>query len=203
MSAARIRWGAGLAAAGLITLTACGSATQTAGGAAPNAPATATLGASPSPWPSPSPSGTPMSRPGLSDLASALGEQGRGAFQDVYGTLELDNERNVVVLSVTDPARGRALVAAAKQAHPDADTGRVRVEGCPFTRAEIDRAMDAIMTAELPAKVFSAGMAPHATGLVVETDEASTTSPALRAALTAVAGRIPVTLKAGQPVKDM
>ncbi|MFD8481606.1 hypothetical protein [Kitasatospora sp. NPDC059673] len=189
--------GLGLAAAGLLAITACGSTRQSAIGVAPVAPI------APAPAsPSPEPSGTPMSRPGLSDLASALGEQGRGAFQDLYGSLELENEKNTVALYVTDVARGRALVDAAKRAHPGIDTARVRVEDCPFTKAEIDRAMEAVMTAKLPAKIFSASMAPHATGLLVETDETSAKSPALQSALVAVAGRIPVTLKAGQPVQD-
>ncbi|MFD8597248.1 hypothetical protein ACFV1L_19815 [Kitasatospora sp. NPDC059646] len=193
--------GIGLAAAGLLALTACGSTQQSATGVAPVAPI-APAPASPSPSPSPEPSGTPMSRPGLSDLASALGEQGRGPFQDLYGSLELENEKNTVALYVTDVARGRTLVDAAKRAHPDIDTARVRVEGCPFTKAEIDRAMDAVMAAKLPAKVFGTSMAPHATGLLVEADETSANSPALRSALASVAGRIPVTVKAGRPLTD-
>ncbi|RKE18189.1 hypothetical protein [Streptomyces sp. TLI_171] len=192
-----------LAVAGAVALTGCGSkGAERAGTAVAPVGAPATSAPPPS-TPTPSAGSTPMSRPGLSDLASALGEQGRGAFHDAYGTLELENEQNEVALYVTDPARGRALVDAAKRAHPEVDTGRVRVATCPFSKAEIDRAMDAVMAAKLPAPVFSAAMAPHATGLLVETDEASAKSAAVQAALTAVAGRIPVTLKAGQPLKAL
>src|SRR5690349_2042549 len=78
--------------------------------------------------------GTPVTDPRLDDVAQALGDQGRGAFGDVYTSIIVDTPPGQVSLYVTDGARGRQLVAAAKKAHPDIDDRLVRIVPARFTR---------------------------------------------------------------------
>lgn len=135
----------------------------------------------------------------LRDVANALGEQGRGAFADVYSNLSLDRAHGKVILYVTDTARGAKLIRAAAHAHPGIQAGRVKVVKAAYTKQAIDAEIHRIMTAAAavpPADltVYGAGPAPDGSGIQLTVKPESVAH--VRASM-ATAGGIPVTVSAG------
>lgn len=156
--------------------------------------------------PGPTGSGsTPMNDPVAEAVQQAVGDQGRGAFADVYGTQALDNRHARVVLCVTDLARGHALAAAAKRAHPDLDLSRLDLYLCRYSRRQLDQALQRLMDRKLfeggfgfPVSEASAGQ--EAAGLELGTTAAGVRSTAFLDRLMAATGGIPVRLYLGRTV---
>lgn len=147
--------------------------------------------------------GTLATDPGLDDIAQALGDQGRGAFADTFSDIYVDEPPGAVTLYVTDIARGRQLVDAAKNAHPKIDTGRIRLIVAKFSRRTLDTAIEKIMPAT--------GADPAIYSASPKTDGSGITVTAAKGQVAAVQSRlnreivipmgIPVTVVAGQPAK--
>ncbi|MCG6499636.1 hypothetical protein [Kitasatospora sp. A2-31] len=172
-------------------LSACGSTAP--GGAAPATSA--------------SPSGSDaLIHAALTDLESALGEQGRGPFKDTFGTLQMDAQGGHVVLFATDDARARALIGAAAAAHPGIETGWTVIRHSAYARATVDPAIERIGNAalaqSLPLPVYSAGLASDASGIKITTTKEGTTSMELSAAIRKLSDGIPVVFIEGAPIKN-
>lgn len=146
--------------------------------------------------------GTPATDPKLDDVAQALGEQGRGAFSDVYSSLYVDRPPGAVTLYVTDDNRGRRLVAAAKKAHPRIDDGLVQIVHARFSQKVVDAQISRIMPAtSIDPAIYSASANPDGSGIAVTVakDRVAAEQARLTALITVPTG-IPVTVTAGQPI---
>ena len=135
----------------------------------------------------------------LRDVASALGEQGRGAFAGIYSNLSLDQAHGKVILYVTDTARAAKLIRAAAHAHPGIQTSRVQVVKAAFSMQAINAQIHRIMTAAAavpPADltIYGAGPAPDGSGIQLTVKPESVAH--VRANM-ATSGGIPVTVSAG------
>ncbi|WP_030277201.1 hypothetical protein [Streptomyces sp. NRRL B-24484] len=119
---------------------------------------------------------TPLRR-----VADAVGEQGRSAHADVYGSLSIDVTTRSVTLFATDTAQATRLLKDAKAQHPGIDTSLVRVVWGEHTRKELDAARDAIMAdvqnKKITYPVFSVSVKADASGLNVATDPTTAATP--------------------------
>jgi hypothetical protein len=194
-----------------IALAGCGSSKatgpHTAVGGAPGVPPCPTSAqwesARPTPWPT-GKDGTPIGNtPQAEALSQALGDQGRGAYADIYGSQVTDYPMGHVALCVTDLTRGHAMAEAAKKAHPDTDLARLDLYTCRYSQRTLDDAakrLAPLMPTVLGYPVYNYGPAMDASGLQVMTDARGAASQALHDRLaTAVGDGIPVTLRVGQP----
>jgi hypothetical protein len=149
--------------------------------------------------------GTPTGNtPQAGALAQAVGDQGRGAYADVWGSLITDYPMGHVALCVTDLTRGHALAAAAKKAHPDIDLTRLDLYTCRYSEHMLDAAaqrLAPLMPTVLGFPVYSFSPATDASGIQVATNAQGAASQALRDRLVqTVGGGIPVTVLVGRPV---
>ncbi|WP_377269940.1 hypothetical protein [Peterkaempfera sp. SMS 1(5)a] len=146
---------------------------------------------------------TPVNTPEAAELSQAVGEQGRGAFAEVYGSLVVDYPVGRVALCVTDLARGRELAEAAKQADPKADLTRLDLYLARFSERRLLAAMERLDPYLGPGvlgfPLYSFNPASDASGLEVTTNAAGAASAALKARLQQLAGGIPVSVAKGEP----
>ncbi|CAM5314051.1 hypothetical protein SAVIM338S_00645 [Streptomyces avidinii] len=131
-------------------------------------------------------------------LSQAIGEQGRGAFADVYATQITDHPAGRVALCVTDLARGRLLVAAAHAADPEADPARADLYVSPYSRLTLDAAADKLTGLEAGFPVHTVS-GERGSGLSVTTSQEGSTSAEFKSQLEKAAGGIPVTVAEGEP----
>ncbi|GGQ67418.1 hypothetical protein [Kitasatospora griseola] len=182
-----------LAAGAFALLTACGSAATGTPAVAVAAPPSASA---------PSADTTPSIAVAVTDTASALGEQGRGEFGDIYGSLSVDARH--VVLYATDPVRARSMVEAAHRAHPDTAGVDVEIRACQYTARDQSRASAQVFAAQqrkpFSFPVFASGSSPDGTGIVVTTSEEGAKSPAFAREVQQAAGSVPVRVNAGSRV---
>jgi len=172
----------------------------------PEAPATTSAHACPTPaqWettaaPTYTADHTPINTPQAEELAHAIRAQGEGRYADVYGSSITDYPVGRVALCVTDPARGRALAQAALSADPAIDLTRLDIYTCRYPERVLTRAMTKIAVSATIAgfPIYTAGVAPDASGVQVTTNQPGARSPALRARLQTLTGGIAVTLTGG------
>ncbi|HET9655363.1 MAG TPA: sigma factor-like helix-turn-helix DNA-binding protein [Kineosporiaceae bacterium] len=152
-------------------------------------------------FPVPTPGDTPMNEPQAMALAQAIGDQGRHAFADVYGTVIVDQPYGRVALCVTDLARGHALARAAKAAVPGIDLSRLDLFRSRYSEREVLAAMDRVLgrSAPYPHPVYTLSPVNDVSGLTVTTDAAGARSERFRSELLTITGGVPVTLVAGEP----
>ncbi|EFL14130.1 hypothetical protein [Streptomyces sp. C] len=148
--------------------------------------------------------GTPANTPEAAKLSQAVGAQGYGAFADVYGTLSTDRPAGRVAVCVTDLARGRLLLEAARKADPSVDPGRADLYLSRYTHRALTAAVERLTADQgrtaFPLYTFSA--ARDASGVVVTSTEAGAASEELKARLEKIAG-VPVTVERGDPVDTL
>ncbi|MFE9427825.1 hypothetical protein ACFYNO_33245 [Kitasatospora sp. NPDC006697] len=114
-----------------------------------------------------------QARKALHDLAASIDEQGRTAYGDSYSNLYVDEANDQVVVYATDAGRGKAMAAAAKGAHADIDTTKIKYVSAKYTKKQVDASIDKIMKANKPAKgaqplIYSAAEAPDGSGIQVQ-----------------------------------
>ncbi|WP_330294579.1 hypothetical protein [Streptomyces sp. NBC_00503] len=143
--------------------------------------------------------GTPANTPEAARLSQAVGEQGRGAFADVYSTQITDHPPGRVALCVTDLARGRLLVAAAHAADPGADPDRVDLYKSRYSRRTLAAAVEKILAVDagFPVYTLSGG---HGEAVEITTSEEGAASAQFKARLEKATGGIPVTITKGEPI---
>ncbi|MER6390135.1 hypothetical protein ABT236_16895 [Streptomyces sp. NPDC001523] len=144
--------------------------------------------------------GTPANTPEGLRLSQAVGDQGRGAFADVYATHITDLPPGRVALCVTDLARGRLLVEAAHRADPGFDPGRVDLYSSPYSARALGAVSGKLCRIEEAFPVYACAAAPGATGVEVDSDAAGAASAAFRERLSKAAGGVPVTVREGRQV---
>lgn len=142
--------------------------------------------------------GTPANTPEGLRLSQAVGEQGRGAFADVYATQITDLPPGRVALCVTDLARGRLLVEAAHRTDPGVDPGRVDLYLSPYSGRALGAVSGELCRIEDAFPIHACAAAPGATGVEVDSDAAGAASAEFRARLSRAAGGIPVTVREGR-----
>lgn len=145
--------------------------------------------------------GTPANTPEAARLSQAVGAQGYGAFADVYGTHTTDLPAGRVAVCVTDLARGRLLLEAARKADPSVDPGRADLYLSRYTHRALIAAVDRL-TADQGRSVFPMygfSPAPDASGVVVTSTDAGVASKELKARLEQITGGVPVTVERGDP----
>ncbi|WP_285739590.1 hypothetical protein [Kitasatospora phosalacinea] len=106
------------------------------------------------------------------DLAAAVGEQGRGAFDDAFTGVSVDRKNNQVIVYGTDGARSRKMTGAAQQKHAGIDTGRVKYVTAKYSRKDLDASLDRTTEAARSSdaahlEVYGAAAAPDGSGIPV------------------------------------
>lgn len=146
--------------------------------------------------------GTPANTPEAARISQAIGEQGRGAFADVYSTQITDEPPGRVALCVTDLARGRLLVAAAHQADPGADPERVDLYKSRYSRRTLDAAVAKILGVDAGFPIYTLS-GDHGESVEVTTSEEGAGSTEFKARLEKATGGIPITVKKGEPISPL
>ena len=146
---------------------------------------------------------TPANDPAAEALSQAIGQQGRGAFADVYGSQIVDQPFGRVALCVTDVARGRLLAQAAKKASPSIDLTRLDIYHCLYTQRAADVAIAKLVNEAFEYPVYSYAFSPDASGIVVTSTAQGAASQAFHDHLVTAAGNIPVQVTQGSPVVAM
>ncbi|MEV7544473.1 hypothetical protein [Streptomyces sp. NPDC089915] len=199
---------AGLAAVTAALVGGCGGAAS--GPAAPAPLPTSGAAAPPCPGvdrpataaPPTTVGGTPENTPEAARLSQAVGAQGRGAFADVYGSHVTDQPPGRVALCVTDLARGRKLLEAARKADPAVDPGRADLYLSRYTRRALNQAVGRLTAdrarPQFPLYSFSA--ASDASGVLVTSTDGGVASKELKAHLEQLTGGVPVTVERGDPL---
>ncbi|WP_152626589.1 hypothetical protein [Streptacidiphilus carbonis] len=162
----------------------------------------------PSQWTSeaaPSSTATPGNTPQAEALVQALNKQEFGAYTDIWGTAITDYPAGRVALCVTDPARGKELAQAAKQADPTKDLTRLDIYRCRYSQRTLQAAA-AKLIASGPTiagyPVYQIGSVQDESGIELDTNQAGTTSTALRNHIAAELGSIPFVIIKGEPAAD-
>jgi hypothetical protein len=113
----------------------------------------------------------------LRAIAEAVGEAGRGSLADIYGSLIIDANHELVEVYVTDPGQEGRVLALATQIDASIDTARVRIKPARYTRDQLVAASEQIMNlaeaGRLPYHVYTVGPMPDASGVQVEVDDTS------------------------------
>ncbi|MCY0925441.1 hypothetical protein OTB20_04325 [Streptomyces sp. H27-H1] len=144
--------------------------------------------------------GTPANTPEGERLSQAIGDQGYGAFADVYSTQITDHPAGRVALCVTDLARGRLLVAAAHAADPQADPARADLYLSTYSHKTLQAAGDKVIGLEAGFPIYTVS-GSHGAAVEVTTTEEGAASPGFKARLEKATGGIPVTVTKGpQPL---
>ncbi|MFJ3880691.1 hypothetical protein ACIPW5_24900 [Streptomyces sp. NPDC090077] len=149
--------------------------------------------------------GTPANTPEAARLSQAVGAQGYGAFADVYGTHTTDRPAGRVMVCVTDLARGRLLLEAARKADPSVDPGRADLYLSRYTHRALMAAVERLTADQgRPAfPLYSFAAARDASGVVVTSTEAGAASQDLKARLEKITGGVPVTVERGDPAEAL
>ncbi|MFF3212835.1 hypothetical protein ACFYYB_19455 [Streptomyces sp. NPDC002886] len=200
--------GSAAAAVAAVLLTGCGKGPAASAVSDPVAPA-AVVTASPSPdgtcpvtdptAPESPPAlveGTPSNTPEAQRLSQAIGDQGYGAFADVYSTQIVDHPSGRVALCVTDLARGRLLVKAAHAADPGADPARADLYLSTYSHRVLQAAGEKLigLKAEFPIYTVSGS---HGAAVEVTTTAEGAASAEFKARLEKATGGIPVAVTKG------
>ncbi len=144
--------------------------------------------------------GGPANTPEGERLAQAIGDQGSGAFADVYSTQIVDHPAGRVALCVTDLARGRLLVAAAHAADPEADPARADLYLSKFSHRTLQAAGDKLIGLEAGFPIYSVS-GSHGAAVEVTSTKEGAASAEFKAKLEKATGGIPVTVTEGeQPI---
>lgn len=104
----------------------------------------------------------------LRRVADVLDAQGRTGWSSSYAGVQLDAAHRAVGLFTTDATSGRALLAAARRAAPEADWAHVRLERATYSRAALDAAAKRVMTEADPAELRAVSVAADGSGLTLE-----------------------------------
>ncbi|GAA1978301.1 hypothetical protein [Catenulispora subtropica] len=109
----------------------------------------------------------------LRAVAGALDDLGRGSLAAAYGDVVMDPVADTVTLYATSPAGGAALVAQAKQDHPEIDTTLIRIKPAAYSKAQLHAARDrlAAQAGHLPYQLVSVAVAVDGSGLEVGVDD--------------------------------
>ncbi|WP_190092951.1 hypothetical protein [Streptomyces melanogenes] len=143
--------------------------------------------------------GTPDNTPSATRISQAVGDQGYGAYADVYGTQANDFPVGRVALCVTDLGRGRDLVKAAAKADPGADPTLVDLYVSRYAHRELAKAIDKVFGKKLAFPLYSASATADASGIRLTTSAAGARSTSFRHTLERAVGGIPVVLEQGEP----
>ncbi|MFI0978341.1 hypothetical protein ACH4SP_15255 [Streptomyces sp. NPDC021093] len=153
--------------------------------------------------------GTPSHTPEARALTEALGPLVRGAYADVYASLTTDLPVGGVTLCVTDPARGRALVAEAGRTHPKADISRVVLRTSLYSRRQLNAGRDRLTDGMGPKPKTDYGHPIRTMGtghggdwIEVGSDAAGAASKEFRERLAKAAG-VPVKVVVQDPVEAL
>ncbi|MET9855930.1 hypothetical protein ABZY57_23665 [Streptomyces sp. NPDC006450] len=141
--------------------------------------------------------GTPANTPEGERLSQAIGEQGSGAFADIYATQITDHPAGRVALCVTDLARGRLLVEAAHAADLEADPARADLYLSPYAHRTLQAAGDKLIGLKEAFPIYSVG-AGHGAVVEVTSTEAGAKSAEFKARLEKATGGIPVVVRKGE-----
>lgn len=142
--------------------------------------------------------GTPANTPEGARLSQAVGEQGRGAFADVYATQITDHPAGRVALCVTDLARGRLLLEAAHAADPEADPARADLYLSKYSRRTLNAAADKLIGLKAGFPVYTVS-GERGEELQVTTNQEGSHSPEFKARLEKATDGIPVTVTKDEP----
>ncbi|MFI8100929.1 hypothetical protein [Streptomyces sp. NPDC086023] len=180
---------------------------QEAGGAAAGAepcPGLAETGSGPSAVPT-AVGGTPANTPEAQRLSQAIGDQGYGAFADVYAGHITDQPAGRVALCVTDLARGRRLLAAAQQADPAADPRRADLYLARFTARALAAAVEKVMRGSegFGHPVYDGSASSDASAIVIGTTAEGAASARFKERLERLAAPVPVEVRKGEPVNEL
>lgn len=145
---------------------------------------------------------TPANTPEAARLSQAIGEQGRGAFADIYSTQITDEPPGRVALCVTDLARGRLLVAAAHAADPGADPARVDLYRSRYSRRTLNAAVEKIQGIDAGFPIYTLS-GSHGESVEITTNEEGAASAEFKARLEKATGGIPVTVRRGEPISPL
>ncbi|MFJ7265519.1 hypothetical protein ACIQV3_02420 [Streptomyces sp. NPDC099050] len=144
--------------------------------------------------------GTPANTPEGERLSRAIGDQGDGAFADVYATQIVDHPAGRVALCVTDLARGRLLVEAAHAADPGADPARADLYLSKYSHRVLQAAGEKLVGLKAEFPIYTVSSSRGAAVEVTTTAEGAA-SAEFKARLEKTTGGIPVAVTKGdQPV---
>ena len=118
-------------------------------------------------------------------IAGALSDVGRGRGADVFTSVGIDANHDVVNLYLTDTTRAAAFIQAARFANPSIDTNLIRSHKATYTMAAMDGAAQAYLAGRLPYVAYAVSAAPDGSGLTIEV---ANTAAAIAADNTAAAG---------------
>ena len=104
----------------------------------------------------------------LRAIAGALSDVGTGRGADVFTSVDIDGNHDVVNLYLSSPTRAAGFVAAAKSANPSINTALIRVHKAAYTLATMDRAIEVYLAAPHPYSVYAVSAAPDGSGLRIE-----------------------------------
>jgi hypothetical protein len=110
----------------------------------------------------------------LRALAGALSDVGNGRGADVFTSVGIDANHDVVDLYLTGTTRAAAFIQAAKSANPSLATNLIRVHKANHTLVAMDKALVAYVAERHPYAVYAISADPDGSGLRIEVG--STTS---------------------------
>jgi hypothetical protein len=149
----------------------------------------------------------------LRAIAEAVGQAGReGDLADIYGSLVIDANHELVHVYVTDPGQESRVLTSAKAVDPSINTAKIRIEKAAYTNKALVTASEQLLdlgeSNKLPYRVFMVGPKPDASGLEVDVDDPaaaqSKNTPALAKSLSpsdASPLQISITFQQGQALK--
>lgn len=99
----------------------------------------------------------------------ALTDAGKSrAGSGIYTNVDIDSDRLLVNLYVTDTSRAAGLIRAAKKADPSIDTGLIRIHKAAYTLEQLHAARKSFVAQSHPFDVYAVGPAMDGSGLMVE-----------------------------------
>jgi len=120
----------------------------------------------------------------LRAIAGALSDVGEGRGADVFTSVGIDANHDVVNLYLTGTARAAGFIQAAKSANPSIDTNLIRIHKATYTLAAMDGALEAYRAKRHSYAVYAISAAPDGSGLKIEV---ANTAAAIKADNTAAA----------------
>ncbi|MFJ7154067.1 hypothetical protein ACIQUQ_03930 [Streptomyces sp. NPDC101118] len=174
------------------------------GGGAEPCPGLAETGSGPAAVPT-AIGGTPANTPEAQRLGQAIGDQGYGAFADVYAGHITDQPAGRVALCVTDLERGRQLLAAARQADPAVDPHRADLYLARYTARALAAAVEKVMRGSegLGHPVHDGSASSDASAIVIGTTAEGAASARFKERLERLAAPVPVEVRKGDPVNEL
>lgn len=120
----------------------------------------------------------------LRRIADVLDAEGRARWAPTYAGVELDTAEDAVDLFTTGVASGRALLAYARRASPDARWARVRLRQASYSRWTLDVAAERILTGPGRALLRAVSVPADGTGLRLESAGGASAVRVVQAGLT-------------------